>query len=101
MKNDFRICIFTIINYVCLCCDRFLTYDPAKRITAKEAEDHDYFKEAPLPVDSKEFAAAHVADDTCHKISDEPSPKVQHDDDEKLVSNSKFHLLFAGTDIMK
>lgn len=60
---------------------RFLTYDPAKRVTAKEAEDHDYFKEAPLPVDPKEFAAAHVTDDTCHKISDVPSPKVQRNDD--------------------
>ncbi|KAJ9597556.1 hypothetical protein L9F63_011557, partial [Diploptera punctata] len=60
---------------------RFLTYDPVKRITAKEAEDHDYFKEAPLPVDPKEFSAAHVADDTCHKMSEAPSPKVQHEDD--------------------
>jgi len=30
---------------------RFLTYDPEKRITAKEAKEHRYFKEHPLPRD--------------------------------------------------
>ncbi|PSN56636.1 Cyclin-dependent kinase 11B [Blattella germanica] len=58
---------------------RFLTYDPAKRIAAREAQDHDYFKEAPLPADPEEFAAMHNADDTCHKTSLIPSPKLQLD----------------------
>ncbi len=29
---------------------RMLDYDPNKRITAAEALDHEYFKEAPLPM---------------------------------------------------
>lgn len=29
---------------------RMLEYDPNKRITAAEALDHEYFKEAPLPM---------------------------------------------------
>lgn len=34
---------------------RFLTYDPAQRITAEDALKHDYFKERPLPIDPALF----------------------------------------------
>ena len=30
--------------------NKFLTYDPLKRISAENALKHDYFKETPLPV---------------------------------------------------
>ena len=36
-------------------CDRFLTYDPAKRITAEEALNHTYLKKHPLPIDPSIF----------------------------------------------
>ncbi|XP_064642170.1 cyclin-dependent kinase 11B-like [Lineus longissimus] len=35
--------------------NRFLTYNPAKRVTGEEALKHDYFKEAPLPVQPHMF----------------------------------------------
>jgi cell division cycle 2-like protein len=31
--------------------NRMLTYDPARRITAREALEHPWFNESPLPVD--------------------------------------------------
>jgi len=39
---------FNILN-------RFLTYDPKRRITAEEALVHEYFEESPLPVDPSMF----------------------------------------------
>lgn len=35
--------------------NRFLTYDPSKRITAEEALKHDFFKESPLPIHPSMF----------------------------------------------
>ncbi|XP_031564784.1 cyclin-dependent kinase 11B-like [Actinia tenebrosa] len=35
--------------------NRFLTYDPSRRITAEEALKHEYFNESPLPVDPDMF----------------------------------------------
>ncbi|XP_072888525.1 cyclin-dependent kinase 11B isoform X2 [Hemitrygon akajei] len=35
--------------------NKFLTYCPAKRITAEEALKHDYFRETPLPIESSMF----------------------------------------------
>ncbi|XP_051895057.1 cyclin-dependent kinase 11B isoform X2 [Pristis pectinata] len=35
--------------------NKFLTYCPAKRITAEEALKHDYFRETPLPIESAMF----------------------------------------------
>lgn len=34
---------------------KFLTYDPAQRITAEEALQHPYFNEPPLPIDPAMF----------------------------------------------
>lgn len=34
---------------------RFLTYCPAKRITADEALKHEYFRESPLPIEPSMF----------------------------------------------
>ena len=34
---------------------RFLTYDPAKRISAENALKHSFFEESPLPKDSSMF----------------------------------------------
>lgn len=34
---------------------KFLTYDPAQRITAEEALQHAYFNEPPLPIDPAMF----------------------------------------------
>lgn len=49
-----------------------LTYDPDKRLTARQAVKHDYFTEAPfpkLPQDMPVFPSAHDADanDDQHK----------------------------------
>ena len=35
--------------------NKLLCYDPAKRITAAESYDHQWFKEGPLPVDPTMF----------------------------------------------
>lgn len=49
-----------------------LTYDPDKRLTARQALKHDYFNEAPLPKlpqDMPMFPSAHdaTADDPQHQ----------------------------------
>lgn len=36
-------------------CARFLTYCPAKRITAQQALQHEWFHETPVPVDPAMF----------------------------------------------
>ncbi|KAF5726684.1 cyclin-dependent kinase G-2 [Tripterygium wilfordii] len=57
--------------------NKLLTYDPEKRITAKAALDHEWFKEVPLPK-SKDFMptfpAQHAQDRRLRRIMKSPDP---------------------------
>ncbi|PWA63009.1 Protein kinase, catalytic domain-containing protein [Artemisia annua] len=49
LRKKFPVATFTGLGFDLL--SRLLTYDPAKRITAKEALDHGWFRESPRPVE--------------------------------------------------
>ncbi|PIN26381.1 Protein kinase PITSLRE [Handroanthus impetiginosus] len=57
--------------------NKLLTYDPAKRITAEAALNHEWFREVPLPK-SKEFMptfpAQHVQDRRMRRVMKSPDP---------------------------
>ncbi|GER56056.1 kinase family protein [Striga asiatica] len=57
--------------------NKLLTYDPQKRITAKEALNHEWFREVPLPK-SKEFMptfpAHHAQDRRMRRVMKSPDP---------------------------
>lgn len=55
--------------------NRFLTYDPAQRITAEDALHHDYFKEAPLPIDPAMFPTWPAKSELGHRKAAAASPK--------------------------
>ena len=44
-----------------------LTYDPSKRVTCKEALEHEWFRENPLPKDLSLMPTFPVADDNAEK----------------------------------
>ena len=54
---------------------RFLTYDPAQRVTAEDALRHDYFKEAPLPIDPAMFPTWPAKSELGHRKAAVASPK--------------------------
>jgi cell division cycle 2-like protein len=54
---------------------RFLTYDPAQRVTAEDALRHDYFKEAPLPIDPAMFPTWPAKSELGHRKAAAASPK--------------------------
>lgn len=66
---------------------RFLTYDPAQRITAEEALRHDYFKEAPLPIDPAMFPTWPAKSELGHrKAAASPKPPPGGHEYKQLVS---------------
>lgn len=65
--------ITVLSNWICGC--RFLTYDPAQRITAEDALRHDYFKEAPLPIDPAMFPTWPAKSELGHRKAAAASPK--------------------------
>jgi serine/threonine protein kinase len=54
---------------------RFLTYDPAQRVTSEDALRHDYFKEAPLPIDPAMFPTWPAKSELGHRKAAVASPK--------------------------
>ncbi|XP_071109573.1 cyclin-dependent kinase 11B-like [Haliotis cracherodii] len=72
--------------------NRFLTYNPTKRITSEEALSHDYFKESPQPVDPSMFPTWPAKSEQPRKHQSSPKPpsggkaysKLLGDDDESL-----------------
>lgn len=55
--------------------NRFLTYDPVQRITAEDALKHNYFKEAPLPIDPAMFPTWPAKSEQGHKkVNNSPKP---------------------------
>ncbi|XP_052284534.1 cyclin-dependent kinase 11B-like isoform X2 [Dreissena polymorpha] len=58
---------FTLLN-------RFLTYNPEKRITAVDAMKHEYFRESPLPIDPSMFPTWPAKSEQVHKRASSPKP---------------------------
>ncbi|XP_052760285.1 cyclin-dependent kinase 11B-like isoform X3 [Mya arenaria] len=54
--------------------NRFLTYNPAKRITAAEGIKHEYFRESPLPIDPSMFPTWPAKSEQVHKRASSPKP---------------------------
>lgn len=54
---------------------KFLTYDPAQRVTAEEAMKHAYFTEPPLPIDPAMFPTWPAKSELGHKRALAASPK--------------------------
>ncbi|PSN39779.1 Cyclin-dependent kinase 11B, partial [Blattella germanica] len=55
--------------------NKFLTYDPVQRVTAEDALRHDYFKEAPLPIDPAMFPTWPAKSELGHRKAAAASPK--------------------------
>ncbi|XP_065061335.1 cyclin-dependent kinase 11A-like [Rhopilema esculentum] len=79
--------------------NRFLTYDPQRRITAEEALSHEYFEESPLPVDPSMFptwpAKSELAHRAVRKHNASPKPPEGGAAASKLAnedSNLGFHM---------
>ncbi|KAJ4430963.1 hypothetical protein ANN_19556 [Periplaneta americana] len=56
--------------------NRFLTYDPAQRISAEDAIHHDYFMEGPLPIDPSMFPTWPAKSEIGHRNIMAASPKL-------------------------
>jgi len=55
--------------------NRFLTFNPAKRITAEDALDHSFFKEMPIPIDPSMFPTWPAKSELGHrKAAASPKP---------------------------
>jgi serine/threonine protein kinase len=70
---------------------RLLTYDPDKRITAREALRHPFFEESPLPKDPEMMPTFRSKNDTSQ-------PRIQHssshDNDDNHKGNSQPQIVF-------
>lgn len=83
--------------------NKFLTYNPAKRITALEARDHDWFNEEPRPVRPEMFptwpAKSELGRRPVKKVESSPKPpsggkqfsKELGGEDEGLLKELKLH----------
>ncbi|XP_011156372.1 cyclin-dependent kinase 11B isoform X2 [Solenopsis invicta] len=80
--------------------NKFLTYDPRQRVTAEKALDHDYFIEAPKPIDPQMFptwpAKSEQGSRTTNASPKPPSGGREYkqlgDGDDADFSNSGFHM---------
>ncbi|XP_029641554.1 cyclin-dependent kinase 11B isoform X3 [Octopus sinensis] len=54
--------------------NKFLTFDPSKRITAEEAKSHEYFKESPAPVSPSMFPTWPAKSEQPRKHGNSPKP---------------------------
>ncbi|KAJ8682784.1 hypothetical protein QAD02_018576 [Eretmocerus hayati] len=79
---------------------KFLTYDPAQRITADEALKHTYFTESPLPIDPSMFPTWPAKSEFGVKVNASPKPpsggkefkQLGEKEDEDDDSASGFHM---------
>ncbi|XP_055864188.1 cyclin-dependent kinase 11B-like isoform X1 [Biomphalaria glabrata] len=82
--------------------NRFFAYDPAKRITAEEGLEHEYFRESPLPVDPSMFPTWPARSEQTRKHSNSPKPpsggKAYQNmmDDEENFAAGGFHMPSAA-----
>lgn len=67
---------------------KFLTFDPAQRVTAEEALQHQYFNEAPLPIDPAMFPTWPAKSELGQKraLAASPKPPSGGGEYKKLVS---------------
>lgn len=67
---------------------KFLTFDPARRVTAEEALGHGYFTEPPLPIDPAMFPTWPAKSELGHKraLAASPKPPSGGGEYKKLVS---------------
>ncbi|XP_032686302.1 cyclin-dependent kinase 11B isoform X2 [Odontomachus brunneus] len=80
--------------------NKFLTYDPRQRVTAEDALNHEYFTEAPLPIDPQMFptwpAKSEQGVRTTNASPKPPSGGKEYkqlgDGDDADLSNSGFHM---------
>lgn len=68
---------------------KFLTYDPAQRVTAEEGMKHLYFTEPPLPIDPAMFPTWPAKSELGHKraLAASPKPPSGGGEYKKLVCN--------------
>lgn len=85
--------------------NKFLTYNPTKRITAEESLKHEFFSESPLPVDPSMFPTWPAKSEQPRKHTSSPKPpsggkaysKLLGGDDDKMIEMSGgFHLTNAA-----
>ncbi|XP_061196686.1 cyclin-dependent kinase 11B-like [Saccostrea echinata] len=85
--------------------NRFLTYDPTKRITAEDSLKHKFFSESPLPVDPSMFPTWPAKSEQPRKHTSSPKPpsggkaysKLLGGDDDKMIEmDAGFHLTNAA-----
>ncbi|KAK2172916.1 hypothetical protein NP493_918g00000 [Ridgeia piscesae] len=84
------------------CMNRFLTYNPDRRITAEEALKHEYFRESPLPIDPSMFPTWPAKSEQPARVhGNTPKPpsggkayaKLMDEDDDSRYQG--FHLVHA------
>ncbi|XP_077998002.1 cyclin-dependent kinase 11B-like [Glandiceps talaboti] len=56
--------------------NKFLTYNPTRRITADTALEHEYFKESPLPINESDFPTWPAKSEQPRNTKRETSPKA-------------------------
>lgn len=94
-SNNFTDLGFDLLN-------RFLTYNPTRRITAEDALSHEFFKETPKPVSPSMFPTWPAKSEQVHRKAQSPKPpsggkqyarQMGDADDEGLITNSAgFHM---------
>nr|CAD7415196.1 unnamed protein product [Timema poppensis] len=80
--------------------NKFLTYDPTQRVTAEDALKHEYFREAPLPIDPAMFPTWPAKSELGHRKAAAASPKPppggaeyrQMGDTDEDVASLGFHM---------
>jgi len=73
LRNRFNQIMLTDLGFDLM--NRFLTYNPERRVTAEEALKHEYFKETPMPVDPSMFPTWPARHERNHvRITQSPKP---------------------------
>ncbi|XP_042906651.1 cyclin-dependent kinase 11B isoform X1 [Parasteatoda tepidariorum] len=84
--------------------NRFLTYNPARRITAEEAKTHAFFEEKPRPISPSMFPTWPAKSEQPHRKQHSPKPpsggkqyakQMGEVDDEGLMAAAGFHMAGA------
>ncbi|KAL4220893.1 Cyclin-dependent kinase 11B [Mactra antiquata] len=84
--------------------NRFLTYNPSKRITAGEGLKHEYFHESPVPIDPSMFPTWPAKSEQTRKHASSPKPpsggkaysKLMDDGDDAIAAGFQFRQAAKG-----
>ncbi|XP_045161517.1 cyclin-dependent kinase 11B-like [Mercenaria mercenaria] len=84
--------------------NRFLTYNPSKRIAAGEALKHEYFRESPVPIDPSMFPTWPAKSEQVRKHASSPKPpsggkaysKLLDDGDDAIAAGFQFRQAAKG-----